>query len=376
MTNLSVTYLGLPGGAMKSIGIAKALLLMQFVGLSGCGDQHEASPKVAPLVRTQVVAFTDYAPTAALTGEIKARVQTSLSFRVSGRISERLVDVGARVTSDQVLARIDPKEQSADVESAEATVQSAEARVRQTATAFERQQALIKNGFTTQRDYDQAQEALRVAEGSLDSAKAQLGTARDASSYTELRAGAAGLITARNAEAGQVAQAGQTMFTLAQDGPRDAVFYVYEAVFLQYPATPTVHLALVSDPTVTATGTVREVSPSTDTKSGTVRVKVSIQDAPPGFMLGALVSGSATTKARQIVVLPWTALSTLAGKPAVWVVDPKSLAVSPKTVVVAAYATGNVAIESGLEPGERVVTAGAKILRLNQIVALAPEAGR
>lgn len=359
---------------MKNSGIAKALLLMQLVGLSGCGDQSEANPKAAPLVRTQVVAFTDYAPTAALTGEIKARVQTNLSFRVSGRISERLADVGARVTPDQILARIDPKEQSADVESAEATVQSAEARVRQTATAFERQQTLIKNGFTTQRDYDQAQEALRVAEGSLDSAKAQLGTARDALSYTELRAGAAGLITARNAEAGQVAQAGQTMFTLAQDGPRDAVFY--ESVFLQYPATPTVHVALVSDPNVTATGAVREVSPSTDTKSGTVRVKVSIQHVPPGFMLGALVSGSATTKARQVVVLPSSALSTLAGKPAVWVVDPKSLAVSLKTVVVAAYATGNVVIESGLQPGERVVTAGAKILRLNQIVALAPEAGR
>lgn len=376
MTDRSIILFGpSPGGVMTSVRICNAMFLLQFAWLSGCGDPHLTAPKALPLVRTQVVAFTDYAPNVALTGEIKARVQTGLSFRVSGRISERLVDVGARVTPDQVLARIDPKEQNADVVSAEATVRSAEARVRQTATAFDRQKTLIKDGFTTRREYDQAEEALRTAEGSLESAKAQLGTARDALSYTELRAGAAGVITARTAEAGQVAQAAQTMFTLAQDGPRDAVFYVYEAAFLHYPSAPTIHLALVSDPTITARGVVREVSPSADTKSGTVRVKVAIDDPPPGFTLGSLVSGSAATTARQVVVLPWTALSTVAGKPAVWVVDPKSSAVSLKPVEVAAYETVNVVIDGGLEPGERVVTAGAKILRPNQIVALAPETG-
>ena len=323
-----------------------------------------------------MVAVSDYAPVVALTGEIKARVQTNLSFRVSGRISERTVDVGARVTPDQVLARIDPKEQKADVVSAEAAVQSAEALVRQTATAFERQKALIKDGFTTRREYDQAEETLRTAEGSLETAKAQLGTSRDALSYTELRAGAAGVITARTAEAGQVAQAAQTMFTLAQDGPRDAVFYVYEAIFLQEPSEPTITLALVSDPSITAKGIVREVSPSADTASGTVRVKIAIDNPPPGFTLGALVTGSAATKARRVVVLPWTALSTLAGKPAVWVVDGKTSAVSLKPVVVAVYETENIVIGGGLEPGEHVVTAGAKLLHPNQIVALAPEAGR
>ena len=376
MTGRSIIPIGdFAGGVMASVRISKILFLLPLIGLPGCGDPHAAAPKTPPLVRTQVVALTDYAPHVALTGEVKARVQTGLSFRVSGRISERLVDVGARVIPDQVLARIDPKEQNADVVSAEATVQSAEARVRQTATAFERQKTLIKDGFTTRREYDQAEGALRTAEGSLESAKAQLGTARDALSYTELRAGAAGVITARTAEVGQVAQAAQTMFTLAQDGPRDAVFYVYEAIFLQQSSPSTITLALVSDPSIIATGIVREVSPSTDTKSGTVRVKIAIDDPPPGFTLGALVSGSATTKAGQVVVLPWTALSTLAGRPAVWVVDPKSSAVSLKPVEVAAYETKNVVIDGGLEPGERVVTAGAKILRPNQIVALAPEAG-
>jgi RND family efflux transporter MFP subunit len=340
---------------------------------AGCGEAQVAPERPQPLVRTAVVSEVSYAPTTCLTGEVRARVQTNLSFRVSGRITERTVEVGDHVTPDQVLARIDPTEQRADVVSAEASVQSSEAGVRQTRAAFERQKALIKDGFTTKRDYDQAEQALRTAEGSLEAAKAQLGTVRDALSYTELRSGAAGVITARNAEAGQVAQAAQTMFSLAEDGARDAVFHVYEAAFLQKMASNTVTLSLVSNPQISANGVVREVSPSADTSSGTVRVKVSINDPPPKFALGSVVSGCAKLAPRQAVLLPASSLTNDSGAPAVWIVDPETRAVSLKPVSVASYETENVVIDGGLEPGQRVVTGGAKMLRPNQIVALAPE---
>lgn len=352
----------------------KTLILLHLSAaatVGGCGDADVGAVRPVPLVRTEVVTKVSYAPTTCLTGEVKARVQTNLSFRVSGRITERNAEVGDHVTPDKVLARIDPTEQRADVTAAEALVQSSEARVRQTAAAFERQKALIKDGFTTQRDYDQAEEALRTAEGSLEAAKAQLGSTRDALSFTELRSSAAGIITARNAEAGQVAQAAQTMFSLAEDGARDAVFHVYEAAFLHKVASNAVTLSLVSDPKIVAGGTVREVSPSADTTSGTVRVKVSITVPPPEFALGSVVFGCATLEARQVVLLPSGALTNLAGEPAVWIVDPKTSEVSLKPVSVASYETHKVVIEAGLEPGERVVTAGAKTLRPNQIVAVA-----
>ena len=362
---------------MKQVHCHKMLkslcILLSVVALAGCGEGQLAPARPAPLVRTAVVSEVSYAPTTCLTGEVKARVQTNLSFRVSGRITERNVEVGDHVTPDQVLARIDPTEQRADVVSAEASVQSSEASVRQTTAAFERQKALIKDGFTTKRDYDQAEQVLRTAEGTLEAAKAQLGTVRDALSYTELRSGAAGIITARNAEAGQVAQAAQTMFSLAEDGARDAVFHVYEAVFLQKVETTTITLSLVSNPKIAASGVVREVSPSADTSSGTVRVKVSINDPPPGFALGSVVSGCAKLAPRQVVLLPASSLTNLSGAPAVWIVDPKTLAVTLKPVSVASYETENVVIDGGLEPGQRVVTAGAKMLRPNQIVALATE---
>lgn len=347
------------------------VILAPALAVGGCGDANVGPTKPVPLVRTQVVSMASYAPTTCLTGDVKARVQTNLSFRVSGRITERNADVGDHVTPDQVLARIEPTEQRADVVSAQASVRSAEARLRQTSAAFDRQKSLIKDGFTTQRDYDQAQEALRTAEGSLEAAKAQLGSAGDALSFTELRSGAAGVITARNAEAGQVAQAAQTMFSLAEDGARDAVFHVYEAAFLQKMASDAVTLSLASDPKITAGGVVREISPSADTTSGTVRVKVSINAAPPQFTLGSVVYGCAAAAARQVVVLPASALTNVEDSPAVWIVDAKTLEVSLKRVSVASYETHNVVIDAGLEPGDRVVTAGAKMLRPKQIVALA-----
>lgn len=354
---------------MNALFSHKPWFFLVVGALAGCGKAADPA-KPAPLVRAQVVSQSSYAPTTCLTGEVKARVQSNLSFRVSGRITERSVEVGDHVSPDKVLARIDPTEQRADLVSAQASLQSAEARVRQTAAAFARQKALIKDGFTTQRDYDQAEADSRTAEGSLDAAKAQLGTAHDTLSYTELRAGAAGVITARNAEVGQVAQAAQTMFTLAEDGPRDAVFQVYEAAFLHKVTPDSIALTLVSNPAIKATGVIREVSPSADTASGTVRVKVTISDPPPGFDLGAVVSGCAQLAPRQVIVLPSSALSSLAGKPAVWIVDPKTMEVSLQGVAIIAYETGSVVIDGGLKPGDQVVTAGAKVLHPKQTVAL------
>jgi membrane fusion protein, multidrug efflux system len=348
-------------------------IMTPLVVAGGCGEAKVAIAKPVPLVGSVVVAKVDYGPTTCLTGEVKPRVQTNLSFRVSGRIIERTAEVGDHVTPDTILARIDPVEQRADVIAAEASVRSSKALVRQTTAAFERQKTLIKQGFTTQKDYDQAEEALRTAEGSLEVAKAQLGSARDSLSFTELRSGAAGIITARNAEAGQVAQAAQTMFSLAEDGARDAVFQVYEAAFLHKVTSDTIKLSLVSNPQVSASGVVREVSPSADTVSGTVRVKVTINNPPPQFSLGAVVSGCAQLMPQQVVMLPASALTRLDAEPAVWIVEPKSRRVSLKPVSVASYDTQHVIIDGGLEPGEIVVTTGAKMLRPQQIVTLEGE---
>ena len=161
-----------------------------LLAAAAAGCSPDPLPEKAPAaVKTQTVAYTDYSPRVELTGEIKAQVQSDLSFRVSGRVIERNVDVGAHVTPEQALAQLDPQEQEANVRSAEANVQAAEAQLRQATSTFERQRTLLAQGFTTRANYDQAEQAFRTAQGSLDSARAQLATAREQLSYTTLRAG-------------------------------------------------------------------------------------------------------------------------------------------------------------------------------------------
>ena len=229
--------------------------------------------------------------------------------------------------------------------------------------------ALISSGFTTRVLFDQAQERLRTAEGSLEAAKAQLGTAKDALAYTELRADASGVITARNVEVGQVVQAAQPVFTLAQDGERDVVFDVYESMLFGEFADGPVSLTLVSDPNVRATGKVREVSPAVDAKSATVRVKVAIQNPPAAMSLGSAVAGLWKWKPVAQITLPWTALMATGSKPAVWVVDPSTKTASLKPVTIAGYDAGALVIKGGLQPGERIVVEGGKLLSPGQPVA-------
>lgn len=338
------------------------------LSLAGCDQQSVATSPPERLVRTEVVQMARRQTSITLTGDVQARVLAELSFRVSGRVTERVVDVGAHVNAGDVLARIDPAEQQADLDAAKAARTSAELQLKVATTNFNRQQTLLTSGFTTRAAYDQAQEALRMAEGSLESAKAQVGTAEDALSYTELRADAAGTITARNIEVGQVAQAAQSAFTLAHDGDRDAVFDVYEAALSLKFDDAKVALALVADPAVTALGHVREVSPTIDPKSGTVRVKVAIEDPPPEMTLGSPVTGTGKIKPEQRIVLPWSALTASGKAPAVWLVNAADKTVSLRPIEIEDYETGSIVLSSGLAPGDRVVTDGGKLLSPGQSV--------
>ncbi len=359
-------------GVVRTNGKHKQRSLAGFavvaIMLGGCSD-HAATPTTkAAFVRTEIVQSRGMQSSVTLTGEVRARFQTDLSFRVSGRVIERMADVGTHVQAGQLLALLDPAEQQADVDAASAALVAAESQLRLANATFERQKSLISSGFTTRPSYDQAQEGLRTAESALDAAKAQLGSANEALGYTALRAEADGVITARSLEVGQVVQAAQPVFALAQDGERDAVFDVYESLFFGGLDGGRVSLTLVSDPSVAASGYVREISPAIDAKSSTIRVKVAIQDSPAAMTLGSAVAGTVKTKGQQQIALPWTALMAAGSRPAVWIIDPATRTASLQPVRVGGYEAGGVLIEAGLKPGERVVIDGGKLLSPGQPV--------
>ena len=347
-----------------------AALLMASAAAPALADGKARPVRIAP------VHFEEREQSVTITGEVVARVETDVSFRVGGRITGWFVDVGDGVKEGQVLARLDPEEQKADVEAAEAGVRAAEAQFKLARANFDRQKSLLNDGISTRRDYDDAETALRTAESAREAAIAQRDTAREVLSYTELRAPADGIVTARLAEAGQVAQAVQTMFTIADNGPRDALFNVYESLFFAGPAKDGVTVTLLSDETVQTKGHVREVSPTIDAQTGTVRVKIGMEKTPPEMTLGASVVGVGALAPRRVAVVPWQALSGVDGKPALWIVDKASGTVSLRPVEVLSFETGSALVSGGIEEGEAYVADGTKLLRPGQSVTASEGAAK
>ncbi len=343
-------------------------LLLAAVLLAGC-QEHEA-PKPVQRVLVQSIEAADFSAEVRLTGDIQARVEAQQAFRVGGKIIERLADVGDQVKAQQVLARLDPQEQRSNLDTANAAVEAQRAQLKEAELNFERQRKLLPKGYTSQSEFDQAQAQLRATRSALEAAEAQAANARDMLAYTELKASADGVITTRHAEVGQVVQATVPIFTLAREGERDAVFNVYESLFDQQLDSQDVVVALLGQPDISAKGQVREITPTIDPQSGTLKVKVALEQVPPQMNLGAVVTTLLRPRSGDGVVLPWSALSKSGRQPAVWLVDAQQR-VSLHKVGAVRYASGKVLVGKGLEAGQKVVIAGGQLLHPGQRVEIA-----
>lgn len=355
---------------------ATAFLIGSAAVMAGSAAYAEMSGTIpVAVIKSELV---DYQPQLTLSGAIAARSLVNISFRVNGQVVERLVEIGQHVNKGELLARIDNAEQQANMRVAQASLDAARAQLVQAEASFKRQQALLDQGFTTRSQFDQAQQILRTAQSTVSNAESQLSNARDELSYTELRAPVAGVVTARNVESGQVVQAAQTAFSIAEDGARDAIFDVQETLVNYAKIGMGVTLGLLSDEDIKAEGSIREISPVVDAKTGTVRVKVGISEVPPQMALGAIVTGTVHMGGQKVFVLPWSALTSDSGKTAVWKVAKDTKLAMLVPVQVLAFEKERVIVTSGLNAGDLVVTKGAQMLRAGaqtQITQAYQEAG-
>jgi RND family efflux transporter MFP subunit len=310
---------------------------------------------------------------ARLTGDVQAANEAELGFRIAGKVAERLVDVGDRITAGQVLARLDPVNETNALAAARAVRTAALGEVEQTRTAFERQDRLMSQGFTTRRQFEQAQTAMEVAQARLDEADAQVALAQDRLGFTTLRADVGGVVTTRRLEAGEVVQAGQVVFRLARDNGRDAVFDVAPRFLDEKPAEGIFRIALANDPNVTATGRVREISPQADPVTGTFRIRVGLERTPSAMALGSTIVGVLEKSSALVVSVPSSALTVQGADPAVWVVDPATSRVALRRVEVLRFEYARVMIAQGLQAGETVVSGGIQALHPGQVIKALPE---
>ncbi len=351
----------------------KVAILFAMSLHAGCGKKESPPMKKALDVRTQVAKIVSHPRMAALTGEFRARFQSDLGFRIAGRIASRTVDVGDKVNAGDVLATIDTQEQVADVNAAKAALRSADATLVQASANVKRIEGLLATQSASQVDFDDANAAFLTAQGSVNISKANLLAAESQLAFTEITANGPGVVIARAAEVGQVVNAAQTIFTLAYDGEREAVFEAFQRHISEKPIDNRIDITLVSNPSIKTTGVVREIAPAIDQSSGTIRVKVSIPDPPAEMTLGAPVIGVATFPSRDVVEVPWTALSRLGNQAAVWIVDPTTNTVTERPVRVESYVSGVILLSGGLATGDVIVTEGAQLIRPGQKVNPIPE---
>jgi RND family efflux transporter MFP subunit len=343
-------------------------LLAAALGLAGCAEERSAEPAAHRPVATVVIEPAKVSDAARFSGDIQAEKEVAHAFRIGGRLLERPVNVGDTVSEGQVIARLEDQTERSTVVAAEAAVYAARGEVSKRETDFDRQSQLMAQGFTTRPRYDEARQRLVTAQAAYEDAKAQLESARDRLGFTELRATVSGTVTARGAEPGEVVQAGQSVVSVARGDGRDAVFNI-AARFIEAAASEiVVDVTLVSDPTVSVQGRVREIAPQADPQTGTFRVRVGLDNAPATMVLGAPVTGSVTLETEAAIVIPASALTMLDRDPAVWVIDPGTGAVQKRAVDVVRFEPRTVVLSGGVAPGERIVTGGIQALHPGQRV--------
>lgn len=335
--------------------------------LPGCGDNHGNKTVPVRTVRYVVVGSAQTLPALERTGEIHAHDETILSFRTGGRIVTRSVDIGDRVNAGQLLATLENTTSQNQLDGAQADYEGAKASAQVAALNVSRMQKLMPTGAIARTQLDNARADWLVARARLKNSESALRNARENLGWTRLMAPQSGMITEVSASAGQVVSGGQLVLTLATGEARDVVFDIAKPDAIPPQEQAGLRVSLLSDPSVQASAALRDISPQADPQTRTWRVRTTLQNPPLAMALGASVTVTLPATGPHGYALPASALSRVGDKPAVYVINPQSQA-QLRVVVPAYYTATSVIISGGLEPGDRVITAGVSKLRSGEPV--------
>ncbi len=361
---------------VQKIGVRKIIIFLAciiIIAITYSGNNHPKPTdiKVVRPVRTIKVEHKIAGQSLSLTGEILAKNEIELGFRIDGKLIERLVSVGDMVTPGQTVARIDPQDAKDNLITAKSNFSAAQALLTQAISNEARQKTLLSKGVVTNARYEDAATQLQSAQSKVEAATANLNQVQSRLEYTNLQVDVAGVITAVMSEAGEVVRTGQAIMRVATDEGRDAVFNVPEQLFQNKPdGDLSVEVSLSLDPRIKTIGRVREVSPQADSLTRTFTVKVGLTNPPEAMKLGSTVTGSVVLSKGSAIELPVMSLNKSSSSPAVWVVDPNSSTVLLRNIKIIGYTQNSIIVSEGLQNGEVVVTAGVHSLYPGQQVKL------
>jgi RND family efflux transporter MFP subunit len=351
------------------------------LGLAGCSEAPQPKPEETRTVRALTVGDQRRANELVLAGEVRARYETRLAFRVGGKITQRLVEIGSPVRAGQAVARLDPADLALAASAAQSQVAALEVERNLAEADMKRFRELRDKNFISQAEFDRRAAALAAAEAKVEAARAQQRQSANQAAYSTLVADSAGVITAVEAEAGQVVAAGQTVLRLARvaaGGPRPGELEIAVAI----PETQRAmvekardaRVMLSASPGHTWKARLRELAPAADPATRTYAARVALLQVDPAFELGMSAQVAfRTDDGPSRIELPLAALYSRGEQPQVFVIE-KGGTVQLRAVKTAGVSEQGVLVASGLSPGDVVVAAGAQLLRPGQKVRVLQEA--
>lgn len=340
--------------------------LLTAAVLAACSKPAPKTEDVRP-VRAVVLAAGDVASGAEFAGEVRARIESRLGFRVGGKIVQRNVDVGALVKRGQVLMQLDPQDLKLGQSAALAQLRAAETTRDLAQAELKRYQELRAQNFVSAAVLDAKQAAFKQAQSSVEAAQATWRNQSNQAGYASLAADTDGVVTAIDAEVGQVVAAGTPVVRVARTDEKDVVIGVPEDRVDELRKAEAVGVRLWADPGREIAGKVREVSPVADPATRTYTVKIAVPDQP-GIRLGMTAAVRFAARGGSALRVPLSALVQDKGASSVWVVEQGVARLVP--VQVGPPAGNDVIVASGLRPGQSVVTAGVHLLKNGQKVRI------
>lgn len=345
------------------------------LALSACSRQ-EAAPEPVRAVKVVTAGLEGLQGETVYAGEVRARVESRLGFRVGGKLTQRTVDLGQQVSAGQVLAALDPQDYQLSAQAAQAQLLAAQTQRDVALADYRRFESLKAQGFISGAELDRREASLKAAEAALVQARSQSQAQTNQVGYAQLQATAAGVVTGLEAEVGQVLAAGQPVVRLAHEGPRDVVFNVPEQTVGRFKPGLAMQAQLAGQ-SETLQGRVREVGASADPVTRTFMVKLALESSqrwPLGATVNVVSALQTRVPALQAIQLPISALRQDGEATAVWLLDEASMTVQSQKVTLGAVQAQQVVIASGLRPGQKVVVAGVHVLSPGQKVTLYPSA--
>jgi multidrug efflux system membrane fusion protein len=348
------------------------VFLLAFLTTVGCSHQDEQPRQIArPVKVTRIADQTDSVMSFA--GDVRARYETVLSFRVAGKLVARHVDVGDRVRKGQVLARLDQNDYRLAVQDLRAQVASAVANRDFLGDDVARYRELLSQKVTSPPEFDRHQTAYTTARERAAALEAQLGHAINELAYTELSADRDGVVTALEVERGQVVSAGQAIVKLAQLDEKEIHFDVPEHRLPGLNRRQAVDITLWTNHERRLKGQIREISSAADPSSRTYRVKATLLEDQETAHLGMTATVWIHSNIASRMTIPLSAVFTpqnKPGQPHVWLVNEQTGTVSSVPVQVGEPLGGEHIAVSGLTSGQLLVSAGIQRLAEGQAVRL------